>query len=340
MSSAATLGDSQVIDQMGNVAPEKFQTTVAAAFRKYAEGNGYPIPLAESMVRIEMEVSRYRKPDDPKNARGGYTWVYYRTDDMDDGPSAREIEELGLHGRERIVRAGNLATLTANEAREYGIASRHEPTLDAMLASISGPDTVVQTLEWKAAEKVARFLLGIRGLAVLPRTRRALLRAQGAGHRCSGSPRAGLLRPVLRRVVGRATRRPAGDRAVLRRHRTHRRRDLRAARIRHPRISRTRVAARVRRHGGDPRRRHPRVGFGSVPDSGGARLPGRVDRGDRDDDRRGPLPARHPHVSQARADPARPGCRTPPRAPAARRSSRSSVRAASPRRHCGPQARR
>ncbi len=168
MSPSATLGDSQVINgATGEVAPEKFQTTVAATFRKYAEGNGYPIPLAEAMVRIEMEVSRYKKPRDLKDPSQGFSWVYYRTDGMDDGPSANDIESMGLHDRELVVRVGNLGTFTASECLDYGIASRHEPTLDALIESIGAPDVVVNNFEWSAAERVARFLLGIRGVLFL-----------------------------------------------------------------------------------------------------------------------------------------------------------------------------
>jgi len=167
MSEAATLGDSQVVGMDGSVAPEKYQTTVAATFRKYADGNGYPVALAESMVRIDMEVSRYKRPRAPKDGDRGFDWVYYRTDDIDDGPSAREIEEQQLGERERVVRAGQLATFTAKEAQDYGFVSRLEPTLDDLITSIKADGGVVQTFEWTAAERTARWLLGIRGLLFL-----------------------------------------------------------------------------------------------------------------------------------------------------------------------------
>jgi len=176
VSPTGSLGDSQVIYQTPEgvkVAPEKFQTTVAAAFRKYAEGNGYPVPLAEAMVRIEMEVTRYKKPEDPDDPDAGFTWVYYRTDRIGDGPTRREMEELGLYDPEVVVRGagedagGELATFTPQEAVGYGIASRIEPTLDDLIESIRAEDGVVRSFEWNWAERTSRFLLNIRGLLFL-----------------------------------------------------------------------------------------------------------------------------------------------------------------------------
>ncbi len=172
ISETALIGDSQVIYQTGSgieVAPEKFQTTVAAAFRKYAEGNGYPVALAEAMVRIEAEVTRYKKPDDPDDVSKGFSWEYYRTDRIGGGPSRGDIEAQGLYDSEIVVRGaedgndGELATFTPKQALDYGIASRTSPTLDQLLESIGAPDAQIQTFDWNWAEKASRWLLGIRG---------------------------------------------------------------------------------------------------------------------------------------------------------------------------------
>jgi membrane-bound serine protease (ClpP class) len=165
LSETATIGDSQVIymtTEGVQVAPEKFQTTVVATFKKYAEGNGYPVPIAQSMVRQEMEVTRYKKPNDPLDASKGFTWVYYRTDTVDGGPSRREIEELALAEPEVVVREGELPTFTSKDAVEYGIASHVESTLGAYLDSVKAPDAEVRTLEWSWAERTSRFLIDMR----------------------------------------------------------------------------------------------------------------------------------------------------------------------------------
>jgi membrane-bound serine protease (ClpP class) len=165
MSDVAKIGDCQAI-YMGSdgelkEAPEKIQTTVATAFRTYAEGNGYPVPVVEAMVRKEMEVIRYRKRGTPP------TWVYFRADTPDDLPTHREIEEEGLEDPQTVVRAGELAVFSPREAMEYGICSRIEPTIDALVKSLSDDQTTVLTLEWSWSERVSRFLLGYSWLLFL-----------------------------------------------------------------------------------------------------------------------------------------------------------------------------
>jgi len=162
MSNAGKIGDSQVVmmtaDGKLERAPEKMQTTVAATFRSYAEGNGYPVPIAESMVRQEMEVLRYKE---------GAGYVYFRSDTPDTLPSQADIDVRGLKDPEVVVREDELPTFTAAQAMTYGICSRIEPGLDALLESLKTPATAVQVYEWNWAEKVSRWLLGIRFLLFL-----------------------------------------------------------------------------------------------------------------------------------------------------------------------------
>jgi membrane-bound serine protease (ClpP class) len=152
MSEVAKIGDSQVIyiNAKGEVTEglEKQQTTVAAAFRTYADGNGYPVALAEAMVRKEMEVLRYKV---------GGEWRYFAAEDVPDDLAGRDDGEI-------VVKSGQLATFSAKEAVEHGIASRLAPDLEALLKSIRAPDAVVRTFDWTWSEKTSRFLLGIRGL--------------------------------------------------------------------------------------------------------------------------------------------------------------------------------
>lgn len=167
MSEVAQIGDAQAVYMTADgreKAPEKIQTVVAAKFRLYAEGNGYPAPIAQAMVRAEMEVIRYRvrKPGD------GPEWRYFRSDRTDSLPSRREIEEMGLEEPPQVIVAeGELAMLTAKEALEYGLASRLTPSLKGFLASISAPDTEVSYLDWSWSERVSRFLLAWRFLLFL-----------------------------------------------------------------------------------------------------------------------------------------------------------------------------
>jgi len=165
MNDVANIGDSQVIEPGPDgkmvQAPEKYQSVVANKFTSYAEGNGYPVPILQAMVREEMEVTRYRKRGDPP------TWVYFRSDTPDGLPSRREIEEQGLEDPEVVVREGELAVFTARQAIDYGLCSRMEPTLGALVKSLSTPETQVLTLEWSWSERTSRFLLSYSWLLFL-----------------------------------------------------------------------------------------------------------------------------------------------------------------------------
>lgn len=158
MSEVATIGDSQVIT-IGTdgvvIAPEKFQTTVAAEFRKYAERNGYPVALCEAMVRQEIEVWRYRKLQED----GSVSFVYFRGDRLPDR-ATQEME--ALTDPEVVVPANELATFTAGEAVKHGIASRLVPTIGELIEQIKAPDGVVTRLYWNDAEQLSRWLMTVR----------------------------------------------------------------------------------------------------------------------------------------------------------------------------------
>jgi len=161
MSAVGKIGDSQAVvytaEGKPEKLPEKFQSTVAGTFRTYAEGNGYPVPVVESMVRDEMEVIRYRKRGDG--------WIYYRADDL---PTRRQIEEEGLEEPpETVVRESELGFFSAQQAVDFGLCSRIEPSIEALVKSISDDKTEVISLEWSWAERVSRFLLGYSWLLFL-----------------------------------------------------------------------------------------------------------------------------------------------------------------------------
>jgi membrane-bound serine protease (ClpP class) len=165
MNDVAQIGDCQVVqpgpDGRMEKAPEKAQSVVASKFATYAQGNGYPEPLLQAMVREEMAVTRYRK-------RGDGTWDYFRSDTADDRPSQREIEERGYdEPPETVVREGELAIFSAREALDYGICSRIEPTVDALVTSISDAEAQVLMLDWNWSERVSRILLGYKWLLFL-----------------------------------------------------------------------------------------------------------------------------------------------------------------------------
>jgi membrane-bound serine protease (ClpP class) len=163
MSEAATIGDSQAItigsDGSMEVAPEKSQTVVATTFEKYAQRNGYPIPVVIGMVRANLEIVRYRKPVDPNDPGRGSTWAYYRSDQL---PSWSQQEAEHLTDQEIVVPKDEIATFPAFKAIEYGLCSRLEPDVNALVESIRAPDAAVRAFEWSWAENASRWLLSMR----------------------------------------------------------------------------------------------------------------------------------------------------------------------------------
>lgn len=159
MNEVARIGDSQVIylTPGGEVKEglEKQQGPVATTFETYARGNGYPVPLTTAMVRKEIGVWRFRMGDGE--------WRYYATNDEGELPDS----VAGRQGGEIVVHPGRLATFGAAEAVEYGICSRMEPSLDALIASLRAPDAMVRSFDWTWAERASRWLLGIRALLFL-----------------------------------------------------------------------------------------------------------------------------------------------------------------------------
>jgi len=163
MSEAGTIGDSQSIymgaDGEMKVSPEKSQTTVAAEFRKFADRNGYPVALAEAMVRQEIEVFSYSRPVDLEDPGAGSKLVYFRADQL---PDLLTVESERLTDQTVVVRAGELATFTAREAHLHGFASRLASDVTSVVEEISAGDAVVRTLDWSGVENASRWLLSIR----------------------------------------------------------------------------------------------------------------------------------------------------------------------------------
>lgn len=124
MGPGATLGDCEpILLGPGGMAegPEKIQSPLRARFRQYAAANGYPVALAESMVTKELEVLRLRLRDGSVR--------YERRDRYESWPAADKQKVVHT---EVVVPKGELLTLAAKEARDYGFARAVVPSLDAL----------------------------------------------------------------------------------------------------------------------------------------------------------------------------------------------------------------
>ena len=108
-----TIGDAAPIMMGGTlegVEREKAESFIRAIFSRAAEANGYPEALLKAMVSVQTEVYRV------KNLETG-EYEFYETDFL-----PTDANDYDLANKELIVREGELLTLTAAKAKEYGIA--------------------------------------------------------------------------------------------------------------------------------------------------------------------------------------------------------------------------
>lgn len=142
---------------------EKIQTVLRTKFRKFAEKNGYPVLLAESMVTKEIEIYHVVTEDKPDG--------YYI--------SGKELKEMNEDEKKRfkskklIIGEGQLLTMHAKEAYEYQFAKGIVENRNDLLKLLKIDKAETSVLETNWSEEMVRFLgriapvlLGI-GLAAL-----------------------------------------------------------------------------------------------------------------------------------------------------------------------------
>jgi membrane-bound serine protease (ClpP class) len=131
---------------------EKAQSPLRATFRKYAERNGYSTQLAESMITEQLAVERVTFED------GRVMFLY---------PEEVEAEE-NAHGkavtRQPVVREGELLTMEATKARDFGFCGRLVSDRAEALRRFGTNELELTTLDETWAEQVSRFLLGMKFL--------------------------------------------------------------------------------------------------------------------------------------------------------------------------------
>jgi membrane-bound serine protease (ClpP class) len=157
-SAPITMGGSE----MGAVEREKMESFVRATFSRAAEANGYPEALLKAMVSEKLEVWQV------KNKKTSQM-EYFEKDFLPTDPNVFEIAQKKL-----ICPAGELLTLTAQQAKEYGIARAVVQDLDGALDFLEKRDHVtfvkpVLRLETLWSEKLVSFLTSpiVVGILVL-----------------------------------------------------------------------------------------------------------------------------------------------------------------------------
>jgi len=150
MAPGSTIGDVAPIMQSSEgpkMLGEKFQSPLRAKFRALAERNGYPVALVEAMVTKEKEVLQIRLTS------GEIRYL-----------DARQYEELSPADKENViakttvVEPGELLTLHAAEAREYGLSMLTADSIDDLLDRIGPADAQPILIEENWSETLVRLI--------------------------------------------------------------------------------------------------------------------------------------------------------------------------------------
>ncbi len=138
-------------EEMGEAEREKSESFVRATFSRAAGANGYPEALLKAMVSRDLEVWQV------KNTQTGHM-EYFEKEFLPDDPNTYAIAD-----KELIVKEGELLTLTAQKAKEYGIARAVVSDLDEALTFLAKRDGVtisskVLQFDTMWSEELVRFL--------------------------------------------------------------------------------------------------------------------------------------------------------------------------------------
>ncbi len=150
MGPRASLGDAAPViptPQGPHILNEKMQSPIRELFRKYAQLRGYPTALAEAMVSPDIVVYAVTFENG--------TTKYLSSQELDALPPA---EQMQISKKEIVVKAGEILTMGAEEAKEYGFTRFVADDLSQLLADYSLAGTNVVTLNMNWSEQAARWL--------------------------------------------------------------------------------------------------------------------------------------------------------------------------------------
>ena len=147
-------------EEMGEAEREKSESFVRATFSRAASANGYPEALLKAMVSRDLEVWQV------KNQKTGQM-EYFEKEFLPSDPNSYAAGQKTL-----VVKKGELLTLTAEKAKEYGIARAVVNDLDEALAFLAKRDGVtispnVLRFETMWSEEMVRWLRSPAVMGVL-----------------------------------------------------------------------------------------------------------------------------------------------------------------------------
>ena len=135
-----------------DVAGEKIQSPIRAAFATYARDNNYPVILAQAMVTMDWEVLRISRIEDPKD------WSdqeFIRKLDYDDLSAEKK---KAVEKKQVVCRKGELLTMGDDLAVAYGFARRRVEDRQEALAPYIETGAVASELGTSWSEEMVRWL--------------------------------------------------------------------------------------------------------------------------------------------------------------------------------------
>jgi len=149
MGDGSKIGDCQpIIPTAEGITPagEKMETVLRASFRSFAERNGYPVALAEAMVSAHLEVHKVTvEGEEPRYVRS------------DRAKALKEQYGEKVLADEVVLPEGDLLTMTAQEAYDFGFARAIVSSEDGLLSYYGASDAKVTRLYTSWSEDLVRF---------------------------------------------------------------------------------------------------------------------------------------------------------------------------------------
>jgi len=152
-----TIGDCAPIVQSSDGQPqivgEKIQSPLRAKFRNLAERNGHPRLLSEAFVSPDLGVMELSSKD---------TTIYINVAEYSD---MSEEDQKKWTSKKTLVRAGELLTMTNEEAHRLKFSKGTPENIEAFKKEVGITRTEIIEISW--AEKLTRFIGAISGILMI-----------------------------------------------------------------------------------------------------------------------------------------------------------------------------
>ncbi len=144
------MGDVAPVMPTGEIVGEKAQSPIRETMARYARARGYPEALVKAMVTKEVQVWRLQLRDEPEG-----TFTYVTDADLRGWGEEQRAEILE---KKLIVPAGELLTMDAQKAVEYGFARQTVEDEQELFEVLALDPARVERLYLTGSERLLTFL--------------------------------------------------------------------------------------------------------------------------------------------------------------------------------------